>query len=249
MKRLALTLILILSTISVWSGNIDDLFDSVHKRDKKGFLNLLQKAEDVNIRNSHGQWLLHSAISSGDPEICKAILDKGANVNAQNARGLTALHWISLNNDTEDASKVQIVVDLIEKGADVNLRDYSSQTPLHWATTHNQTEIVKALIDKGADIHARESFEGNTALHIAADKGYISIMKLLMKHGASVSLKNKWGKSPFDLIRKAHKAKVFPKKKQLSQNDKGEKPKAESTDNQAPQKIDNPVDNKEKAKQ
>ena len=55
--------------------------------------------------------------------------------------------------------------------------------------------IVQLLLDKGADVHARD-INGETALMTAAEKGNTSIAKMLLEKGAEINTKNKQGQTP-----------------------------------------------------
>jgi ankyrin repeat protein len=69
-----------------------------------------------------------------------------------------------------------------------------STTALHAAASGGHRDIVKYLLDHGADIHARRD-QGSTALHDAARFGYFSVVQLLLEEGTSVDLQNDKGKT------------------------------------------------------
>lgn len=89
---------------------------------------------------------LWEAARKGDALAVKALLDKGADVNAKFRYGATALSYAA------DKGHVEVVKILLERGADVNVRDtFYNVTPLQWATEKGHAAIVKALLDKGAE--------------------------------------------------------------------------------------------------
>ncbi|HEX8492252.1 MAG TPA: ankyrin repeat domain-containing protein [Pyrinomonadaceae bacterium] len=89
---------------------------------------------------------LWEAARKGDAAVVKALLDKGADVNAKFRYGATALSYAA------DKGHFEVVKILLERGADVNVRDtFYNATPLQWATEKSHTAIVKALLDKGAE--------------------------------------------------------------------------------------------------
>ncbi|MBI3585435.1 MAG: caspase family protein [Nitrospinae bacterium] len=100
---------------------------------------------------------LIKAASNGDIKTVTALLDRGADVNAINHQGYTALTWAAVRGNTE------LVKLLIEKGADVNV-----QSPLKWAawggSSGGKAEVIKLLIDKGADIDTALASLESTAL-------------------------------------------------------------------------------------
>jgi len=138
-------------------------------------------------------------------DFAKLLLEKGANVNAQN--GLTPLMYaakkghqnmcqlllenganinMQVNNMTALAhaanhGQLNIACFLIEKGADVNTKGL---TALIAATMSACLDIVDLLIQKGADVNAE--YSGRTALTYAAEHGNFNIAKLLIEKGANV---------------------------------------------------------------
>ena len=67
------------------------------------------------------------------------------------------------------------VVSIVYAGINENLFEASGEG--------NNIEAVKTLLDKGADINAKDN-DGSTALKLASEKGYTDIIKLLKQAGA-----------------------------------------------------------------
>ncbi|HZY86147.1 MAG TPA: PQQ-binding-like beta-propeller repeat protein [Gemmataceae bacterium] len=88
---------------------------------------------------------LWAAVRNGDAKAAKALLDKGADVNATNEIGITAL-WIAASK-----GKPEVVKLLLAAGADVNARDgIWYETPLSIAVAEGGVEAVTALLRAGA---------------------------------------------------------------------------------------------------
>ncbi|WP_054849042.1 ankyrin repeat domain-containing protein [Vulcanisaeta sp. JCM 14467] len=108
---------------------------------------------------------------------------------------------ISLDQQLLDAVKngdLSKVIDLIKAGANVNVKDPTyGMTPLHYAVLGNRLDIVKYLIENGADINARDN-TGKTPLHFAAKNGYLDIVKYLIENKADINVKDNIGKTPLD---------------------------------------------------
>ena len=67
-----------------------------------------------------------------------------------------------------------------------------------WAAEHNKSEVLKILLQNGADIEAKD-FDGETALIAAAEVGDLDIVKCLFDNGADVSLENADGDTAIDI--------------------------------------------------
>ena len=98
--------------------------------------------------------LIHAACSNcnSDEDVKKVVeflLDKGAEVNARNDNGATALHWACYKGYLETARL------LLDHGAVLEAKDEDNDTPLHWACCNNKLDVVKELVQRGADIFAK----------------------------------------------------------------------------------------------
>ncbi|MCL5773105.1 MAG: ankyrin repeat domain-containing protein [Firmicutes bacterium] len=143
---------------------------------------------------------LCQAAYKGQKEILEILISKGADINAKDNDGHTALYWASEpywtyegRNESYEAY-TEMAKLLISSGADVNVKDNLGYTPLEEASRWNK-EIVELLISKGADINAKDK-SGWTPLHIAAKCGHKDIAMLLISKGANVNAKDDEGYTP-----------------------------------------------------
>ena len=123
---------------------------------------------------------LIDAVKNVDREAVRSLLKQGANVNATQADGTTALHWSSYRDDLESADL------LIRSGANVNARNDLGATPL-WAACQNGSEsMVARLLTAGANPNAALLL-GETPVMVAARSGSPAVVELLAAQGADVN--------------------------------------------------------------
>lgn len=75
----------------------------------------------------------------------------------------------------------------LEHGANVNAKDEYNNTSLNWAALWGHAEIVKRLLEAGADIENKGSGGGLTPLANAASRDHYEVAKILLDHGARVT--------------------------------------------------------------
>lgn len=105
---------------------------------------ILRAGADPNRATRTGNTALRTAITLGDGDCIAALLEGGASVNMETARG-TPLVVACVRGDPA------VVQQLIAAGADVEKETRAAQTPLLAATREGKFEAVKALLEAGAD--------------------------------------------------------------------------------------------------
>ena len=113
------------------------------------------------------------AAENGEIEVLRNLVEAGADTNAQDANGRTAVMIATYNNDIE-AVKL-----LVEAGADVNIQDDMKNNPLLYAGAEGFLEILKLTINAGADPTITNRY-GGTALIPASEHGYVDVVKELL---------------------------------------------------------------------
>jgi len=84
------------------------------------------------------------------------------------------------------AGDLKEVRKLIKDGADVNMKMFNGYTPLHMAAENDQPKIARELIGKGADVDVEMAGARLTPLYIAAERGYMDVIKELLRGKARV---------------------------------------------------------------
>jgi uncharacterized protein len=178
-----------------------------------------------------GAWCLSTALTmaagstvadaamQGDRNAARALLQKGADVNAAQSDGMTALHWAVLKSDEEMAKMLlyaganvkaatrlggytpllmasrngdaSMIETLLGGGADANSATTNGTTALMLAAASGKADAVTMLLDHKADINARENARGETALMFAAAYGRTDVIRLLTTRGADVKATTK----------------------------------------------------------
>lgn len=154
---------------------------------------LLDAGANVNARNRDGATPLF-VVADGRVDLAEMLLGKGANVNASNEYGQTPLMWIIHVSQKED-----VALWLISKGANVNARTSKGETALHVASEFGRKMVVRALLERKADVNARRTniIQNQEApLHIAVDKNNMDIALLLLAAGADINVADGKGFTP-----------------------------------------------------
>jgi ankyrin repeat protein len=140
--------------------------------------------EELNIQDEHGMTPLLRAIDQDQPQKALALIQRGANPNLKDNNGT---HPFVAAIVMGEPALIEV---LLQKGIDPDMKmDLIGTTPLMVAALENQIELVKLLVDAGANIN-HQNQEGLTALMMAADMGNAEIVEHFLQHRADRSLKD-----------------------------------------------------------
>jgi hypothetical protein len=132
------------------------------------------------------------ATQNGDTDLVKCLIANGADIEATNEEGLTALH---LAADIRNAPLVGL---LISNGANLEATNKHGSTPLHRAAAGGNWNVVELLVEKGARIDAKDMM-GFTPLMRAVSRKQRDAVRVLLKMGADVTARANDGRSLFEL--------------------------------------------------
>jgi hypothetical protein len=118
----------------------------------------------------------------------RLIIERPEHVNARGGRHGTPMHA------AVNAEHANILSILIEHGADMEgqSRSINGGTPLNRAAWYGRLEVGQCLLDRGANINARDS-DRNTPLIHAVRQGHVEFARMLLERGAVVGAQNKRG--------------------------------------------------------
>jgi len=165
--------------------------DSVYRAIRDNDLAVVQRlvnSGNGNERDKRGTTPLMYAAAVGSLEAMRMLLDHGADVNAANDFGATALMWA-----ITDPEKVRL---LLAKGADVNANSKMGKTPLLLAAANDgSSATVRLLLDRGANLQVRDKTQ-TTPLLAATYANDTATIRLLVDRGAAVNDKRDNGLTP-----------------------------------------------------
>jgi ankyrin repeat protein len=200
------------------------LMIAASRGDYASALRLLPECE-VNARDRMGNTALIYAASGGHAEVVRLLLVAGADAEARNGAGASALDRAA-RSDSLDAHGVLLaasrgrpafevltaldarlleacrrdepseVAELLSRGANVESRlSGSGWTPLISACASGSAETARVLLEAGADPSAA-SADGRTPLHFSAQLGEVELIRVLLARGADPQRPDRHGETP-----------------------------------------------------
>lgn len=179
--------------IALWT-QYDMVYGGQEENDAEAVKLLKNHGADVNARGSRGITALMSAAGWNHYPMLKALIDSGANVDIRDERGRSALTWTARRGQKSDfvkellkaGSKVGLAEailledfpkarEILAVGGDLKVHGPYDETILMMTAEKGQSDIVKTLLERGAEVNARDR-QGMTALMTAIGGRAIRMM-------------------------------------------------------------------------
>ena len=180
---------------------VKEFFRAIEEGNTAKVKRLISEGVSIHSKIESAFTPLHVAAEYCRYDIARFLIENGADVNARTVKGWrggrTPLHFAARGNC------VKVAQLLISKGVDVNVEDDDRFIPLHYAAFYGSKEMVVFLISKGANVNAKTDYQKTlfwTPLYFAIEEEHFDIVKILLKNGADLFVKDKRGKTPFDYI-------------------------------------------------
>ncbi len=151
------------------------------------FLEILLANFDQKTKDCEGLTALHHATLQSNVDMIKPLLEHGADINAGDKLGLTALH-LAIKNDSVIPAMPIINELLAQPKINLKTMDIKFNTALHYAVNFEKPKIVEALLKKSKAPINCPNIQGLTPLHIALLRNNEEIINILIKNGASKNI-------------------------------------------------------------
>ncbi len=158
---------------------------------------LIAAGADVNAFESGTRYnfnVLHFSAEKGHTEIVKLLIVNGADIEAK----VESILDTPLSRAVRKERKATVEA-LISMGANVNTTNAIGSTPLHFAAISGNLDIVRLLLENGAEVNAKTNggdLPGVTPIHAAAFEGQTRIVELLLVKGADINAVTQSGYTP-----------------------------------------------------
>ena len=174
--------------LSIWDAEDSNLGNTVSDIEKYN----LPMIPGINLAQESVDTLTRMLDDDEFDEVIQLINKDIIDLNQYNNENRTILELASLY-ENEDIVKL-----LLKHGADPNKMSGNGFTPLLNAVIWENYDIAKLLLDAGADPNIADGNRRNTPALIASSRGYLEMLKLLIKYGADINIKNQYGNYPLD---------------------------------------------------
>lgn len=206
---------------------------------------LLNSGANINIKDDKGETPLHLAVTGGFTSVASILLERGADAGLANMKGVTPLMIAAFKNYTDivkllitakvavdsesrngftalmlasQAGNLEVIKLLLDSGAQIDKKTAQGNSALHSAVYGGKPEAVKLLIDNGADPNSPVAPNQTTPLILGVQRGFDSVVELLLSSGANPDFKLNNGNTALDISVSAGRSSIMRKILPFSKN-------------------------------
>ncbi len=191
-------------------------YTTAESNDEEVIQLFLMRGASINEADKNGETPLHLASWGGHLDTLQHLINNGANISTKDSSGKTPLDIArdkGHNNLVQYLQQTQLIIDkqlliaignsdlskvrgLVAQGANIDTNDKNGNTPLYSAAEIGDLNLVKLLLDNGANIEAKNGEYQATPLHGAVENYRLDVVKLLLNCGANVNAEDKGNWTP-----------------------------------------------------
>lgn len=171
--------------------SFEQLLKGVNQGDTKTVAAYLGQGLDPDTADLDGNSILMIAARLGHQDLVSLLISRKASVTRRSPHGDTALMMASLKGHLAIAKL------LVANGAQVS---HAGWTPLHYAAFEGRAEVVKYLLEKGADKNSPAP-NGFTPLMLAARGGHLEATRALLHEDADVAIRGPKGETALGIAK------------------------------------------------
>ncbi|MCX3064433.1 ankyrin repeat domain-containing protein [Wolbachia endosymbiont of Drosophila pseudotakahashii] len=173
---------------------------------------LLSIGADIDIRCDQNWTPLHYAVSAGQYDMVRFLVDQGASIVAKDNNVKTPLRIVNELGNTEVANflrakldkylfsaierkDIRKVSDFLDGGANIEAKGINNQTPLCVASCKGNLYVLKLLLSRNAKVNVQDDSR-KTPLHYAAREGHSDVAELLLGRGTMIDAEDCFSMAP-----------------------------------------------------
>ncbi|WP_353289188.1 ankyrin repeat domain-containing protein [Wolbachia endosymbiont (group A) of Paraperithous gnathaulax] len=173
---------------------------------------LLSIGADIDIRCDQNWTPLHYAVSAGQYDMVRFLVDQGASILAKDNNVKTPLRIVNELGNTEVANflrakldkylfsaierkDIRKVSDFLDGGANIEAKGINNQTPLCVASCKGNLYVLRLLLSRNAKVNVQDDSR-KTPLHYAAREGHSDVAELLLGRGTMIDAEDCFGMAP-----------------------------------------------------
>ncbi|KAK3584491.1 hypothetical protein CHS0354_006023 [Potamilus streckersoni] len=188
------------------------------------YIDMTIDLEMLNLQNNLFQTPLHVAVLTNMLSVVERLVSRNVRIDLQDHHGNTPLHLACTKGNLKIVS-VLLESSFLKKT--LEKRNADGVTCVHIAALNDHLDVLGILLEKGANVNARESKSGRTVLHFAAETGNVRLLDLLLScsdvninaenyDGATALQLSRWHGYGDVIMRCLHNAAMVDKKPESS---------------------------------